>query len=507
MKKIISVLLVCVLVFALASCASHKHKKNNDAAGTASAMNVEEIKTDCVPVSYFMDITLDDKENTVGGTCEVEIRNESETALDKICFRLFSASITDGSVLSAAREKKSGTDLSVKPSKDDSVIYIYLGEFSLEPEESLSVEVDFVSVIPERADRFGYYVQNEDSKLYNLTFCFPQIAFFDNGKWFEEPYTETGETSYNPMSDYKVVFNAPAEYKVLGSGKSVTEEGKTEFTADNIREMAITACNFGKIKTISKNNITFNFLDIDYPYTDTEYQTLQLSLIEEVVIESCEIFSKKVGDYIYDELDVIPMIMDNHGGMEMPGLVYIAIPRPDSITPDTVGYLAEEVFRSSAHEVGHQWFFCAVGNDQYNESWLDESLTSFLEAYYCSNNSKGSAVMKRINIRYNATYDSAIDYFDGYESFSEESYINLPVKSYSVTDYGNIVYFNGAMFFEKLRTKMGDYDFFRVLKKWYSDNLNGIGSSAELVKIILEFDDSDEVKTIINDFISDDYLR
>ncbi|MCK7481703.1 MAG: hypothetical protein M0C28_34445 [Candidatus Moduliflexus flocculans] len=31
-----------------------------------------------------------------------------------------------------------------------------------------------------------------------------------------------------------------------------------------------------------------------------------------------------------------------------------------------------------AHEVGHQWFYHLVGNDQLDDPWLDESLTQFV---------------------------------------------------------------------------------------------------------------------------------
>src|SRR5439155_20499406 len=32
------------------------------------------------------------------------------------------------------------------------------------------------------------------------------------------------------------------------------------------------------------------------------------------------------------------------------------------------------------HEVGHQWFYGLVGNDQYRDPWLDEALTNYAEA-------------------------------------------------------------------------------------------------------------------------------
>ena len=30
------------------------------------------------------------------------------------------------------------------------------------------------------------------------------------------------------------------------------------------------------------------------------------------------------------------------------------------------------------HEVGHAWFYDAVGNNEYNEGWIDEGIVSYL---------------------------------------------------------------------------------------------------------------------------------
>jgi len=50
------------------------------------------------------------------------------------------------------------------------------------------------------------------------------------------------------------------------------------------------------------------------------------------------------------------------GGSEYPGLVFS--------TPDNA---------TISHEVAHQWFYGLVGNDQYSDPFLDESLTAFSE--------------------------------------------------------------------------------------------------------------------------------
>ena len=65
----------------------------------------------------------------------------------------------------------------------------------------------------------------------------------------------------------------------------------------------------------------------------------------------------RFGAYPYGEVDVV---LDNNfwfGGMEYPGFVL-----------DLVSSTA------LAHELGHQWFYGIVGDDEYTTPWLDEAL-------------------------------------------------------------------------------------------------------------------------------------
>src|SRR2546426_6145047 len=43
--------------------------------------------------------------------------------------------------------------------------------------------------------------------------------------------------------------------------------------------------------------------------------------------------------------------------------------------PSTIG-------RTTSHELGHQWFFGLVGNDQGRDPWIDEGLATYAEGRY-----------------------------------------------------------------------------------------------------------------------------
>jgi aminopeptidase N len=71
------------------------------------------------------------------------------------------------------------------------------------------------------------------------------------------------------------------------------------------------------------------------------------------------------GDYLYPELDVVLGNFTGFGGMEYPQLV---MEQPsESVT---------------VHEIAHQWWFGIVGDEEYQDPWLDESFASYATDVY-----------------------------------------------------------------------------------------------------------------------------
>ncbi len=88
--------------------------------------------------------------------------------------------------------------------------------------------------------------------------------------------------------------------------------------------------------------------------------------------------SRRIGPYDSPELDVVLIRggpRDRLVGMEYPELVF-TLPIADVV----------------AHEVAHQWWYGLVGNDQFDEPWLDESFAQYShERLYPSRASAGPA--------------------------------------------------------------------------------------------------------------------
>jgi aminopeptidase N len=158
-----------------------------------------------------------------------------------------------------------------------------------------------------------------------------------------------------------------------------------------------------------------------------------------------QILSELVGPYPYLELDLVD-VPGAYGGIEYPGLV-------------TVGTLGtRQVIEPTVHEVGHQWFYGLVGDDQLDEPWLDEAAATYTEVLYFEETQGAGAATGMLSA-----------FRDLLRSHPRPGTpIGMPVEAYdSIQDYGLFVYLKGALFFDALRARLGDDLFFEFLQTYF----------------------------------------
>lgn len=359
--------------------------------------------------------------------------------------------------------------------------------------------------IPEENSRFGYAVNNKE-EIYQLTFCYPRIAMYENGVWDESPFSEGAENNYVTVSDYNVNFEAPENLTIIASGNEKTEGRFTTINGKNMRQLAIFAGTNIKKDTENVNDVKINTYYFNHK-GNKEYNNQAL----EAAKDSMNLFSKLIGEYPYEELDIV------HGyyssAMEYSGVILMGTPDVEDKTAlDKYANFASLSSRI-AHEIAHQWFYGVVGSDPYKEPWMDEAF-----AEYCENilyqQSKLPSIAKAIkhdekfggtalwgtmsDDEFNADIDNTIKRVVG------DSYIiNKPYSDYDVEnqEHSQYVYQGGSYFLYELRKTMGDGVFFPMLQEYYKAYYFNECNTEEFVNVILEFDDSEEVRNIINKYI------
>jgi len=122
-----------------------------------------------------------------------------------------------------------------------------------------------------------------------------------------------------------------------------------------------------------------------------------------------------------------------------------------------------------AHELAHQWFGDSVSVTQWKDIWLNEGFASYAEWIWKERTGVG----------------------DSQEHF-EALYRNTPAAAWRVLpgDPGRdrlfdsfAIYERSAMTLHALRTKIGDEDFFALLRKWAADHRHGNATTAQFIEL------------------------
>lgn len=471
-----------------------------------------ETKPTCKAANYKMNLKLDPKYKTLSGDVIITVTNETNDFLDKLCFRNYAATILKetkkgNSQINSIMNFDTKSVLDFEVQTDPSIIYVDLVVSPLQPNETRTFKINYTCDIPKLNDCFGYHQDNKNS-IFQLSFCFPVLATYNNGKWNENPFAISGvETTYTPLSNYEVTLHHPKEYLVAASGDEKTKDNITTITANNIRDLAIVVSNYMKVETKEIDGIKINNYYLDYKNLKdyNEFSLLATS-------DALQLYTQAFGKYIYNELDVVSTFMNT--AMEYPGLIMIGYPDVENLNNvNTINYVPH--CATIAHEVAHQWFYGAVGNDSFQEPWLDEGFAEYCEnvLYQTSNcNSLSKAISVDDDNGSSEVWGrSSIKEFEEWMKIVIEQtkidFINKPFNEYSQEDYSYSmsVYTGGSLFLYELKEAMGEAKFYYLMQQYYQTySLKDVNGKA-FIEAIRTFDNSKKVNQIIKKYLNETY--
>jgi hypothetical protein len=234
----------------------------------------------------------------------------------------------------------------------------------------------------------------------NLPDVFARMGVSGNfvmaGQWFPklsvyEPVGTRGRTSegwnlhqyhgnsefYSDFGIYSVRIQVPESYMVAATGfptKAMTkQEGyKTyQYYAEDVHDFAWSASPdfIYAEQPFSAPNVPGVKIKL---YLDPAHKDLQERYFHAAKVALAH-YSEWFGNYPYSTLSIVvpPKGGNGAGGMEYPTLV-TAFGAED----DNPGYDLE---RTVVHEIGHQYFYGMIANNEFEEAWLDEGFTSYAE--------------------------------------------------------------------------------------------------------------------------------
>jgi hypothetical protein len=251
------------------------------------------------------------------------------------------------------------------------------------------------------------------------------IPWLSRAQRFGAPnFGETWVTAVSPHvtvtldSDTHLVF-ATNGTKRAGTGGSGGGGAQT-FTATNVRDFNFSASPGYNVTSVSHAGVKVRF-----------YSQGQLPAnVRKWTLAALDRFDGKIGAYPWSHLTVA--MTPAGSGMESPGMTWISTSEP----PSNLAYLA-------VHEMAHQWFYGAVGNNQAKQPFLDEGVSDFLAR-------------------------DALDMLR--KSRCSEDRLDGSVYDYRGTCYNEVVYVQSSDYIDNYRDTVGGHQFWAGMRTFYRAN-------------------------------------
>ncbi len=467
-------------------------------------------------VNYSIDVTLNDKLHELNAFETVEYINNSPDTLSFLFFHLWPNAYSSNNtelgkqLFSLKGKEKLFNDPELKGYIDSldfkidgrlvqwnllpgfpDICKISLNT-ALQPGDSIIITTPFHVKLPEGvSSRLGHIGES-----YQISQWYPKPAVYDNSGWHQMPYLEQGEF-YSEFGSYEVNISLPDNYTVGATGdlknKSElerldslaadtswkkdfyfgtpkfppsSEQFKTlKYTGNRIHDFAWFA---DKRFHVLKGNVILpesgRTVTTWIMFTDKQAALWldALNYVNRAILD----FSNWIGDYPYHSFTAVQSSLSAGAGMEYPGLTVIG--------PAEDGYDLDDVI---THEIGHNWFYSALGYNERRYPYLDEGLTTAYEKRYMSENYPNKKLWE---VYFNNRKMAKFFHIDTMpvERMQEigwlmqsraniEQPLNLPAPEYSDANYNMMIYYKAALGYNYLRAYLGDSVFDSVMHDYY----------------------------------------
>jgi hypothetical protein len=262
--------------------------------------------------------------------------------------------------------------------------------------------------------------------VYTVALWYPKLAVYDTFGWHLQQYSYIGEF-YTDFGDYAVSLTLPKEMEVGATGalrSEVTQNAsKTlHFEAKRVHDFTWVA------------SARYHVQELQLGRTTVRALTLSITDLGPRALGALQFYAQNFGLYAYPVFTVAEV--EAGGGMEYPAIVMIG----------------EGSDLEIAHEVAHQWWYGAVGDNEFDEAWLDEAFATFSSERY---------LIEGLHYAENGTRSSLNYHETGYPILEPASHFP------SLNVYAQAVYTKGSGVLWMLRGLLGQETFDRLLQVYY----------------------------------------
>jgi hypothetical protein len=413
---------------------------------------------------YYIEATLDFEDGVavIRGAERVRYTNHASETLNQIVFRLYPNLPALGGRMVVYQALVNEVPVEPGLSERETALILPLDQ-PLQPGQSVEMVLQF-SVAAERGMNASYGQFGYQDEVFSGPEWYPVLSVYEEGRgwWMERPIPQ-GDAAYTETGLYETFLTVPENFVVTMSGSEIDSFPSGDgmmtyhYVSGPMRDSLLVASPvFGKL-TEYVDDIAVNVYYWPGGESAAEW-------VLKIAADSVQVYNENFGPYPFAELDVAETF--NYTGIEYPGIVVIADRNWER------GNQFLEV--TTAHEIGHQWWYSVIGNNQVSQPWLDESLTSYSEYVYLR-----SVYDEK---RAEDTENSDRDWYNFYRSQgAPDLVLDLPVKSYADNNYGVIIYVKGPLFYLELERLLGRERFLKALQLYYEQHRYEVVESRDVL--------------------------
>jgi len=336
-------------------------------------------------------------------------------------------------------------------------------------EKELNFSIDFETPVPRKGTRFGY-----KDDVWLITTWYPMLGVLNNNKnWMDRPDPiGMGDPFLFNYADYVVEWTSSPSIKWLSSGTLLSEtmldnKRKTTWKVEYVRNFALAgSANYLVKKLQFKGNTT---VSIALTYHE------KFAEIIDIVNFSFTLFLTYYGQLPYSNVSIIETGHDTNFALEYPNLAAFSKDMYDN----------NEIEHWLPHEIGHMWWYNAVGVNEVKDGWIDEGLAELGVVLYLENRyskSDGNRLRNTFRDRNrlltsdspNKTMDVGLYGFESKQQFYDSWYAR------------------SADMFLTLRDEIGEDKFKSFLSTLYETNISKTINEEDIIRAL---DESLNLKT------------
>jgi peptidase M1-like protein len=393
-----------------------------------------------VPVAYRLDLRWSPSRRRLEGSSRITVGNAGPHSLRRLWLRLWpnGAGRRDGSCRHTRTRIKDIDGGAVRGyARRCSAVAIDLPR-TLAAGARTHFRLRFAVRVPRESDSFG---RNAGVDL--LGEAMPLVAVTDDRGLHLPPAVPYAEASYALGADWHARIRVPRHVRAAMTGlrSRRTKGASALYTAH-----APGARDFGlAFGALHSRSTTVHGVRIRVAGSRRMRRSLPVALRR--ASRAFRRLQRLYGGYPLKRLDVVVGTLD-FGGAEFPGIV--------ASTPDAA---------TISHEVAHQWFYGLVGNDQYSDPWLDESLAAWHEEQFAPGTYRCDP---RAPLG-----GSSLGLGAGMGSFGGQSSL-----------YTRVIYRGGACALTRLERDIGPRRFTAAVRAYVRANGGGVARSGDFLRAV-----------------------